>query len=131
MASEIARLHAEDGVAYSDMAIMYRANAQSRSLEEALINAGLPYQLIGGTKFYERKEIKDALAYLQAILNPADDVNLRRILNVPKRGLGRTRRKHRIGIRPRTWHQLLRCADAYGTDRGHAYPDSQGVEGVP
>lgn len=88
VASEIARLHAEDGVAYSDMAIMYRANAQSRSLEEALINAGLPYQLIGGTKFYERKEIKDALAYLQAILNPADDVNLRRILNVPKRGLG-------------------------------------------
>ena len=88
VASEIARLHAEDGVAYSDMAIMYRANAQSRSLEEALINAGLPYQLIGGTKFYERKEIKDALAYLQAILNPADDVNLRRIINVPKRGLG-------------------------------------------
>ena len=88
VASEIARLHAEEGIAYSDMAIMYRANAQSRSLEEALINAGLPYQLIGGTKFYERREVKDALAYLQAILNPADDVNLRRILNVPKRGLG-------------------------------------------
>ena len=87
VASEIARLHAEEGIAYSDMAIMYRANAQSRSLEEALINAGLPYQLIGGTKFYERREVKDALAYLQAILNPADDVNLRRILNVPKRGL--------------------------------------------
>ena len=70
------------------MAVMYRANAQSRSLEEALINAGLPYQLIGGTRFYERREIKDAIAYLQAIVNPADDVNMRRILNVPKRGLG-------------------------------------------
>ena len=88
MATEIARLHAEEDIAYSDMAIMYRANAQSRSLEEALINAGLPYQLVGGTKFYERREIKDALAYLQALVNPDDDVNLRRILNVPKRGLG-------------------------------------------
>ena len=70
------------------MAIMYRANAQSRSLEEALINTNQPYQLVGGTKFYERREIKDALAYLQALVNPDDDVNLRRILNVPKRGLG-------------------------------------------
>ena len=88
MATEIARLHAEAGIAYSDMAIMYRANAQSRSLEEALINTNQPYQLVGGTKFYERREIKDALAYLQALVNPDDDVNLRRILNVPKRGLG-------------------------------------------
>ncbi len=88
VAGEIARLNAEEGIPYADMAVMYRANAQSRSLEEALINAGLPYQLIGGTRFYERREIKDALAYLQAIVNPDDDVNLRRILNVPKRGLG-------------------------------------------
>ncbi|RSX56554.1 ATP-dependent DNA helicase PcrA [Bifidobacterium samirii] len=88
IAGEIARLHGEEGIAYTDMAIMYRANAQSRSLEEALINAGLPYQLVGGTRFYERREIKDAIAYLQAIVNPADDVNMRRILNVPKRGLG-------------------------------------------
>ncbi|KAB8293564.1 UvrD-helicase domain-containing protein [Bifidobacterium avesanii] len=88
IATEIARLHGEEGVAYSDMAVMYRANAQSRSLEEALINAGLPYQLVGGTKFYERREVKDAMAYLQAIVNPADSVNMRRILNVPKRGLG-------------------------------------------
>lgn len=88
IANEIARIHNEEGVAYRDIAIMYRANAQSRSLEEAMINANLPYQLVGGTKFYERKEIKDALAYLQAIVNPADNVNVRRILNVPKRGLG-------------------------------------------
>lgn len=88
IANEIARIHEEEGIAYRDIAIMYRANAQSRSLEEAMINANLPYQLVGGTKFYERKEIKDALAYLQAIVNPADNVNVRRILNVPKRGLG-------------------------------------------
>ncbi|MDB1140214.1 3'-5' exonuclease [Bifidobacterium catenulatum] len=88
IANEIAQIHEEEGVAYRDIAIMYRANAQSRSLEEAMINANLPYQLVGGTKFYERREIKDALAYLQAIVNPADNVNVRRILNVPKRGLG-------------------------------------------
>ena len=88
IANEIARIHEEEGIAYRDIAIMYRANAQSRSLEEAMINANLPYQLVGGTKFYERREIKDVLAYLQAIVNPADNVNVRRILNVPKRGLG-------------------------------------------
>ncbi|KFI86499.1 ATP-dependent DNA helicase PcrA [Bifidobacterium pullorum subsp. saeculare DSM 6531 = LMG 14934] len=104
IASEIARLHAEHGIAYSDMAVMYRANAQSRSLEEALINAGLPYQLIGGTRFYERREIKDAIAYLQAIVNPADDVNMRRILNVPKRGLG-----------PRAESLVIMYADTHAT----------------
>ena len=88
IANEIARIHTEEDVAYCDIAIMYRANAQSRSLEEAMINANLPYQLVGGTKFYERREVKDAIAYLQAIVNPADNVNVRRILNVPKRGLG-------------------------------------------
>lgn len=88
VAQEIARLAGEDGVNYSDIAIMYRANSQSRSLEDALIKSGLPYQLVGGTKFYERREVKDAIAYLQSIANPDDDVNMRRILNVPKRGLG-------------------------------------------
>ena len=88
IAHEITRLHEEEGVRYSDIAVMYRANAQSRSLEEGLIQAHVPYQLIGGTKFYERREVKDALAYLQAIVNPADAINMRRILNVPKRGLG-------------------------------------------
>ena len=120
VAGEIARLHADDGVAYSDMAIMYRANAQSRSLEEALINAGLPYQLIGGTKFYERKEVKDALAYLQAILNPADDVNLRRILNVPKRGLG----ARAEGI-------VLEYARERGTSFFDALRHMEQIEGMP
>jgi DNA helicase-2/ATP-dependent DNA helicase PcrA len=88
IAQEVLRLHEEDGELYSDMAVLYRANAQSRSIEEAFVNAHIPYRIIGGTRFYERKEIKDALAYLHAIVNPVDDVSMRRILNTPKRGLG-------------------------------------------
>jgi DNA helicase II / ATP-dependent DNA helicase PcrA len=88
IAGEIDRLGDSDGVRPGDVAIFYRANAQSRALEEVLVRVGLPYKVVGGTRFYERKEIKDAVAYLRAIANPDDDVNLRRILNVPKRGLG-------------------------------------------
>jgi DNA helicase-2/ATP-dependent DNA helicase PcrA len=88
VAEEIDRLGDSDQVRPGDVAIFYRANAQSRALEEVLIRVGLPYKVVGGTRFYERKEIKDAVAYLRAIANPDDDVNLRRILNVPKRGLG-------------------------------------------
>ncbi|MBR2673079.1 MAG: UvrD-helicase domain-containing protein [Aeriscardovia sp.] len=76
------------GTPYSDIAVMYRANAQSRLLEEALVAARIPYKIVGGTRFYERKEIKDAIAYLHVIVNPDDDVSLQRILNVPKRGIG-------------------------------------------
>ncbi len=76
------------GIRPSDVAVFYRTNAQSRSLEERLINRGIPYRVIGGTRFYDRKEIKDALAYLRVVNNPDDDVNLRRILNEPKRGIG-------------------------------------------
>ncbi|NCD18775.1 MAG: DNA helicase PcrA [Actinobacteria bacterium] len=71
-----------------DVAVFYRTNAQSRALEEVFIRAGLPYKVVGGTRFYERREIKDAIAYLRAIANPDDAVNLRRILNVPRRGIG-------------------------------------------
>jgi DNA helicase-2/ATP-dependent DNA helicase PcrA len=88
VAEEIDRLGDSDGVRPGDVAVFYRANAQSRALEEVLIRVGLPYKVVGGTRFYERKEIKDAVAYLRAVANPDDDVNLRRILNVPKRGLG-------------------------------------------
>ncbi|WP_315095335.1 DNA helicase PcrA [uncultured Cellulomonas sp.] len=88
VAEEIDRLGDSEGVRPGDVAVFYRANAQSRALEEVLIRVGLPYKVVGGTRFYERKEIKDAVAYLRAIANPDDDVNLRRILNVPKRGLG-------------------------------------------
>ncbi len=76
------------GVRPGDVAVFYRTNAQSRALEEVLVRVGLPYKIVGGTKFYERKEIKDALAYLRVISNPTDTVSLRRILNVPKRGIG-------------------------------------------
>ncbi|MDO5685383.1 MAG: exodeoxyribonuclease V subunit gamma [Bifidobacterium sp.] len=120
IATEIARLVAEDGYKYSDVSIMYRANAQSRSLEEALINAGIPYQLIGGTKFYERKEIKDAIAYLQAIVNPADSVNMRRILNVPKRGLG-----------ARAEALVASYADAHAAPFWQGIANIEQIEGLP
>ena len=73
---------------FGDIAILYRTNAQSRSLEEGFMRAGIPYTMVGGLKFYDRKEIKDILAYLRVVFNPADAVSLMRIINVPKRGLG-------------------------------------------
>ncbi len=88
VAEEIDRLGDSEGVRPGDVAIFYRTNAQSRALEEVLVRVGLPYKVVGGTRFYERREIKDAIAYLRALANPDDDVNLRRVLNVPKRGLG-------------------------------------------
>ncbi len=77
-----------EDLTYGDFAVFYRTNAQSRAVEDALVRSGMPYKVVGGTRFYERKEIKDALAYLRVIANPDDDVNLRRILNVPKRSIG-------------------------------------------
>ncbi|OMG26663.1 ATP-dependent DNA helicase PcrA [Actinomyces naeslundii] len=88
ISQEVDRLSDEHGVRPRDVAVFYRTNAQSRALEEAFMRAGQPYKVIGGTRFYDRREIKDAIAYLRAVDNPDDDVNLRRILNVPKRGLG-------------------------------------------
>ncbi|KAB1946993.1 UvrD-helicase domain-containing protein [Brevibacterium linens] len=78
----------EETYTYGDFAVFYRTNAQSRAIEDALVRSGIPYKVVGGTRFYERKEIKDALAYLRVVANPDDDVNLRRILNVPKRSIG-------------------------------------------
>ncbi|GEO95876.1 DNA helicase PcrA [Kocuria turfanensis] len=88
IAEEIDRLQDEDGYRPGDVAVFYRTNAQSRSLEEILMRVGLPYKVVGGTRFYERKEIKDALSYLRSIVNPDDDINVRRIVNEPKRGIG-------------------------------------------
>lgn len=88
IAKEIDRLQDEDNLRPGDVAIFYRTNAQSRSIEDVLVRVGLPYKVVGGTRFYERKEIKDALAYLRVLVNPDDDVNLRRVLNEPKRGIG-------------------------------------------
>ena len=86
----IAKKHDIHDVPYGDMAILYRTNAQSRVLEEALIKRALPYTMVGGTKFYDRKEIKDVLAYLRVLYNPFDDLSLLRIINVPKRSIGAT-----------------------------------------
>ncbi|OLT19636.1 ATP-dependent DNA helicase PcrA [Ornithinimicrobium sp. CNJ-824] len=88
VARRIDELADERGVRPGDVAVFYRTNAQSRALEEVLVRTGLPYKVVGGTRFYERREIKDALAYLRVVANPADDVNLRRILNTPRRGIG-------------------------------------------
>ncbi|RAX22387.1 MULTISPECIES: UvrD-helicase domain-containing protein [unclassified Actinomyces] len=88
ISSEIDRLADECGIRPRDVAIFYRTNAQSRALEEAFVRSGQPYKVVGGTRFYERREVKDAIAYLRAVDNPDDDVSIRRVLNVPKRGLG-------------------------------------------
>ncbi|HEV7951274.1 MAG TPA: UvrD-helicase domain-containing protein, partial [Glaciihabitans sp.] len=87
VADEITKLH-ESGVDYKDIAVFYRTNAQTRALEDIFIRSALPYRVLGGTKFYERAEIKDAMAYLIAVANPRDPLALRRIMNVPKRGIG-------------------------------------------
>jgi DNA helicase-2/ATP-dependent DNA helicase PcrA len=90
VAHETARLHDVDHLAWSDVAVFYRTNAQSRVVEEELVRRSIPYRVIGGTRFYDRKEIKDALAYLRGVVNPADEVSLKRVVNVPKRGVGDT-----------------------------------------
>ena len=100
--SEIERLRGQ-GYGHKDFAVMYRTNAQSRALEDAFVRAGLPYRLVGATRFYERREIKDVLAYLRLIHNPFDGLSLARILNVPGRGLG-----------PRTLADLERWASGLG-----------------
>lgn len=87
VADEIVRLHRE-GMNYRDIAVIYRTNSQTRTLEEIFVRSALPYRVIGGTKFYERQEIKDAFGYLVAVANRKDDLATRRILNVPKRGIG-------------------------------------------
>src|SRR6476661_1896773 len=88
VAKTIDELGDSAGVKPKDVAVFYRTNAQSRALEEVFVRVGLPYKVVGGTRFYERREVKDALAYLRVISNPTDTVNLRRILNTPKRGIG-------------------------------------------
>ncbi len=85
---ELARIHEGGMHRWGDMAVFYRTNAQSRALEEYLVRVNIPYKVIGGTRFYDRREVKDAMAYLKAVANPVDEVSIKRILNVPKRGIG-------------------------------------------
>jgi len=90
LAAELARRAAEGDIAYEGMAVLYRTNAQSRPLEEALRFRGIPYRLVGAVSFYERREVKDVLAYLRLLANPADDQAFLRVVNVPRRGIGDT-----------------------------------------
>ncbi len=89
-AGEIERLLRDEKRSYDDFAIFYRTNAQSRVLEEVFLREGLPYKLVGGTRFFERAEVRDVLAYLRALVNPADSVSVKRVINTPKRGIGKT-----------------------------------------
>jgi superfamily I DNA/RNA helicase len=88
VARRLQSLHDERHLMWKEMAAFYRTNAQSRVLEEAMMRFSIPYKVVGGTRFYDRKEIKDAMAYLRAVVNPADEVSIKRVLNVPKRGVG-------------------------------------------
>ncbi len=87
---EIAALHRDEGIGYGEIAVFYRTNAQSRALETALADRGIAYTVIGGTRFFDRREVRDMLAYLRVLANPGDEVSLRRILNTPRRGIGDT-----------------------------------------
>ncbi len=88
--SEIERLHKQQAIPYNKFAILYRTHALSRVMEDVLVRHGLPYEIFGGVKFYDRKEVKDIVAYLKLIMNPADIVSFRRVINLPKRGIGET-----------------------------------------
>ena len=88
VASTARQLHDDHAMNWREVAVLYRTNAQSRVVEEAMMRLGVPYKVVGGTRFYDRREVKDAMAYLRAVVNPADEVNVKRVLNVPKRGIG-------------------------------------------
>src|SRR6202034_820845 len=90
VSSEILRLHAAEGLSWGDVAVFYRTNAQSLPLETSMKFSGIPYKVVGGAKLYDRREIKDVLAYIRVLANPDDEVSARRIVNVPKRGIGDT-----------------------------------------
>ena len=111
VAEEVDRLNDEGLASPGQVAVFYRTNAQSRVFEEIFIRVGLPYRVVGGVRFYERREVRDLLAYLRLIANPADEVSLRRVLNVPKRGIGDRAEEYVAGYAAReriTFAQALR-----------------------
>ncbi|MDD3925568.1 MAG: DNA helicase PcrA [bacterium] len=118
-AREITRLVEDDGRSLSDFAVLYRTNAQSRAMEEALVRLDIPYVIVGGLRFYERKEIKDIMAYLRVVENPADAVSLRRIINVPGRGVG-----------PASLTRLEHLAEAEGIPLLEAVGRTTDIEGL-
>ena len=117
---KIRDLFVRSGHRYSDFAVLYRTNAQSRSMEEALRRGGIPYRIVGGTSFYQRKEIKDALAYLRLVVNPHDDASLMRAINTPTRGIG-----------AKTMEQLRAYANAHNAPLWDAarHPEEAGLSG--
>ncbi|MEK6271293.1 MAG: UvrD-helicase domain-containing protein [Actinomycetota bacterium] len=119
VASEVERLAADEGVPRDEIAVFYRVNAQSRVLEDTLVRFEIPYQVIGGTKFYERAEIKDAIAYLSLITNPADAVSFARIVNSPRRGIGQT-----------TQGRLLSHANTTGQDIWEVFSQPEQAPGL-
>lgn len=122
----IVQLHDDHARNWREMAVFYRTNAQSRVMEEACMRLGIPYKVVGGTRFYDRREIKDALAYLRAAANPDDEVNIKRVLNVPKRGIGDTsvtRIDALAAERGISFTAALRLAD----DAGVSGPASRGI----
>ncbi len=116
VADEIRQL-SRTGVPFDEIAVFYRTNAQSRALEAALMERGVPYQVIGGTRFYDRREIRDTLAYLRLTVNPGDEVSLRRVLNVPRRGVGDTTLSRLVGYASAagtSFAEVLRRAEEAG-----------------
>ena len=125
---QINHLKTEEYYKNSDFTILYRMNAQSRAIEDILMREGIPYKVIGGLKFYERKEIKDIIAYLRLIHNSADNLSLKRIINEPKRGIGKTSIEQIQEISDKTgnsMYEIIRNAQEYGYDRPelHAYQE--------
>ncbi|MDN5347171.1 MAG: ATP-dependent helicase UvrD/PcrA [Clostridia bacterium] len=119
VAEEIYRLHVQEGRGYGSFAVLYRTHAQSRALEEGLMQLNIPYEIIGGLKFYQRREIKDLIAYLRVVLNPADDFSLGRIINVPRRGVGDL-----------TWARLQVLAAERGLPVYYVLPEIDAIPGT-
>ena len=117
VAQEVDQLCDDEGLRPADVAVFYRTNAQSRVFEEVFIRVGLPYKVVGGVRFYERREVRDALAYLRVLANPADTVSLRRIINVPKRGIG-----DRSEALLAAWSERERVPFATAVDRAAEVP---------
>ena len=114
---QIAKLHDSGDYLWGDMAVFYRTNGQSRIVEEHLMRAGVPYKVVGGTRFYDRREVKDALAYMRVVVNPADEVSVKRVINVPKRGVGDStvgRLEAWAAMQSMTFMEALRRSDEVG-----------------
>ena len=126
IAHSLAKLHDSGDHRWGDMAVFYRTNAQSRVLEEAMMRSGVPYKVVGGTRFYDRREVKDALAYLKVVANPTDEVSVKRVLNTPKRGVGDTS-LGRLDIYANAYGVSFLDALRHADDAGVSGPASRGI----